>query len=304
MYNDCIGICIRVTPQEVNRPIPWAKRERRMNMLEENVHEEVEVEESEQADEGDDLFAALEQIRNSEDEEVEEAEEEIEETEGPEEVEEETPEDTLEQTPEENAQFAEQRRQRQFEERFQSELQNRAEYQLAKKLEAMYGMPIEDIQKQIEEAELQNQSKETGVPIEYLRQQQEMERRIQEMEHAQTRYQYESWKMRVDKEGADLQSRYNALTLDDITNAQTAMLQQFGNVDMPLEQVVWAMYGEKIANAIQQENRQKDLAERSGRKKPVNPVGGKSPEEPTLTAEEERIARELGVSPADYLKYK
>ena len=102
-----------------------------------------------------------------------------------------------------------------------------------------------------------------------------------------------------------MKQEYSFLTDDDIQEAVDYILNVAQNVDLPLEHAVFAVHGKKIAEALANAKLQEQLAADSGRKKtPVTPKSGKTSQTRTATAEERYIAKQLGMSVDEYLKYK
>jgi hypothetical protein len=214
------------------------------------------------------------------------------------------------QTPEENARFAEMRRQQQEAQRqqelLQQQMQQTPEYQLAKTLENLYGVPVDQLHKQIQEAQLEQESKDKGVPIEYLKQQQTMQQQYNDLQAQLARVQFDGWYNRVNTEGTQLLDQYKMLTQDDISEAMNYSLERFGVNDMPLEQAVMALHGQKIITSLRESARQEALAEKGGRKNTALPPQstGKAPSKGVLSEDEKAAAKALGISEEDYLKYK
>lgn len=259
---------------------------------------------------GEDLLAeALKSIKDGNLPEVDEDyEDEIETEEEPqveeESVEEESPSDPEttkpQQTAEENAKFAEQRRQRQLDE----QLKQTAEYKLAKQLEELYGMPVDELAKQIEESKLQEQAKSQNIPVEYLRRQQELEQRLAAQEAEVNAQKFQAWDSRMSLEEQSLKNTYSMLTEQDFLDARMHLLES-GRVNEPLERAVKYLHSEKIMTAQIEKAKQDWLAEQSGRKQsPVAVKGGKPKQIGSLTAEESAMAKAMGISEEDYLKYK
>lgn len=231
------------------------------------------------------------------DESIEDNEAEIEESE---EEEKEVPEKKV-QSKEENAKFAEQRRQAQL----QKQLQESPEYKLAQRLANRYGVTVEQALQQLEEAEMQSQAEKEGVPVEVLKRQRELEQRIEQQELEFKRIQFESWQRRVDSEKEAVKKDMAFLSDEDIDQAVVYMLDKVKNPDLPLEEAVYAVHGKKIAQSLRDQAKQDALAEISGRtKSPLAPQGGKPNPTNSLTTEEKYVARQMGISEKDYLKYK
>lgn len=229
----------------------------------------------------------------------------------------EPPNDTKVQTSDENARFAEMRRQQQIEKRVQEELQKRMqespEAKLAKQLSEMYGQPPEIIMAQLKEAQLQREATQKQVPVELLRQQQvERERIAQQQTQQQAQLQdlqFQLWQNRVNTEKASLladQTYKGVLTDADVDQAIEHMLTTLQNPNLPLDQVVMALHGKKITNAIREQAKNDALAEVSGRaKNPVAPSGGgKTANAPIATEDEIYVAKKMGIPIEEYLKWK
>lgn len=213
------------------------------------------------------------------------------------------------QTPDENAKFAEQRRQQQLEQRVQQELerlkQEAPEFKMAQTLSQMYGKPVDQIFAELQQAALQKQAQEQGVPVEVLKQIQDTTSRSAQLEQQLNQMRFDSWKNRVDSEATTLQSKYPMLSQDDMNQSQEYLLDTLRNPDFPLERAVFALHGEKIATGLREIAKQEALAEISGRgKSPLPPQGGKPSPTDTLTEQERYAAQAMGVSEEDYLKYK
>lgn len=211
------------------------------------------------------------------------------------------------QTPEENARFAEMRRQKQAEERAKELLKQTPEYQLAQFLAQQYGMTPDQLLAKVQEAVLQRQAQQMGVPIEVLKQIEEERRARQELEQRLAQTEFQSWYSQKQAEMAQLKSRFSGvLTDEDLQSAVMYQLETLKNPDLPLEQVVYAVHGGKIAEHLRKIAKQEALAEISGRKQgPLPPQSAKSaPADYGLTEEEKYVARKLGLTEAEYAKFK
>lgn len=213
------------------------------------------------------------------------------------------------QSKEENARFAAMRRQREMEQKIQAEIerlkQEAPEFQIAHTLSEMYGMTPEELLQQLQEAKLQKEAQEKGVPIEFLRERLLEQQRLNQLEEELNRLRFQQWQSRIEAESLKLKQEYNFLTDDDIQEAVDYILNVAQNVDLPLEHAVFAVHGKKIAEALANAKLQEQLAADSGRKKtPITPKSGKTSQTRTATAEERYIAQQLGMSVDEYLKYK
>ncbi|CAB4144598.1 hypothetical protein UFOVP453_48 [uncultured Caudovirales phage] len=222
---------------------------------------------------------------------------------------EETTSESAVQTPEENARYAEQRRQKQLEERVKSELererQQAPEFQVAKLLSDMYGMPVDELYSQLQEAALQKQAEERGLPIEVMKQLSEYEQQQTQLQEQLHFMQFQNWQNKVTTEAQQLVTQYPMLTQDDIEQAKFYLLETLQNPDIPLERAVFALHGGKITDSFKNLAKQEAMAEISGRKKGgLPPQSMKTSDGQTLSEEERYVARMMGLSEADYIKYK
>lgn len=275
----------------------------------------------------EDLFAALQSLKlenddddnevdvveNNEDELDNNKDEEEIDTNVQEEDEEDEQEEDLQEEPtkkkqskEENAKFAAERRQKELEKKVQEKLSSSPEFALAQKLSDMYGKPVDEIMKDIQEAQLQKEATERNLPIELLRERNEDKARIQSVEDELNQLKFQAWEARIQTESQTLKGKYTMLTDDDIEESVQFLLNTVGNVNMPLSQAVYALHGEKIIESKANAKAQDNLASQSGRKTktPLPPNNGKQKVQGSLTSDELRFAKMLGISESDYLKNK
>jgi hypothetical protein len=249
--------------------------------------------------------------------ETEEAETETEETETEtetEEVEQQQEEEEVEQsekqqTPEQNAKYAEQRRQSLVEQRVKQELEQlkeqSKEFQLAQMLANQYGMPIDQLYEQVQEAVMQKQAEEKGVPLEVMRQLTQYEQQQSQLQEQINLMQFQNWQNKIFAESQQMMTQYPMLTQDDIDTAKYYLLETLQNPEIPLQQAVYALHGDKIADSLKTLAKQEALAEISGRKKGgLPPQSMKSSDAVSLTDEERFVAKMMGISEVDYIKYK
>lgn len=255
----------------------------------------------------DEIDESVETVDNEDptDEKEEETEEtKEEETEETEEIEEEK----KSQTPEENRKFAEQRRQQEFDKRLQEELDKRLnenkELQSAKLLQEQFGLDLPTILENLNYQRMVEQSQQTGIPIEVLQQQAQLQQKSEYSDQRLAELEFKLWQSEIRSEAVEVQKDYPMLTTEDMQQAVTYMTETLGTTSIPLKQAVMAVHGDKIMESLRTQARNEVLAEKSGRKTPLQPQGGKSPSTPTLTDDERFIAKQLGVSEEDYLKYK
>lgn len=216
------------------------------------------------------------------------------------------------QSAEENKRFAAERRQREEQAKIQAELDKfkseSADMKLAKRLSEMYGgIEPTELLKQLEEAELQKEAEAKQLPVELLRERRADQGRIAELEAQIQQINFQNWQNRIQSESKVLADRFPMLDAADMDLATDFMLRTAQDVNMPLEQAVYAVHGQKIIEALSNNKVQEKLAADSGRRKktPVPPTNGKpSGEGKTLTADELAVAKAFGMSADDYLKYK
>lgn len=211
------------------------------------------------------------------------------------------------QTPEENARFAEERRQRQAEQRAQEALEKLKEsdpaFQAAKLLEELYGAPISQIQSQLQKARLEQIAQQRSLPVEAVEQIDRAESAQAKATQELVQIQFAAWETRMGQEGMQLREQYPVLSEDDIQQAQAYILNTARNPELPLQQAVMAVHGQKITEAIKQQAKNEALAEISGRKTtPLPPQGGKPAAINTLTADQKYVAKMMGISEEEYQK--
>jgi hypothetical protein len=216
---------------------------------------------------------------------------------------------TQTQTPEQNAQYAEQRRQSLVEQRVQQEVQRlqqeSQEYQMAKLLSEMYEMPVNELYEQLQEKQMEKQAEQRGVPVEIMKQLNAYEQQQTQLQEQLYFMQFQNWQNRVDEEAKHMQSQYSMLSAEDIEQAKFFLLDTLQNPEIPLQNAVFALHGDKIANSLKELAKQEALAEISGRKKGgLPPQSMKTTDTQTLTDEERYIAKMMGLSEADYIKYR
>lgn len=237
----------------------------------------------------------------------EDAEEELDESEPePEQESELESEEPKKQSREENARFAEQRRQQQLEQQLQERLQQSKEFQTAKLLSEMYGVPQEQLYDKLYEAKLTQEAKKQNVPVEYLREREQLRQQQQQLQDQLHTIMFQQWQTRMDAEKAQLKSQFNMLSEDDLETASYYMLNDLKRTDLPLENAVFALHGAKILGGLKNTAKNEALAEISGRKKSPLPVkGGKSQNDTvSLSDEEQYVAKKLGLTDKEYLKWK
>lgn len=258
--------------------------------------DDVDTDDTDDSDDTDDDNDTDEQDENSDDQNIDD-------NENQDDQEQKEP-DKKQQSAEENARFAEMRRQQQLEQQVQDRMKQSPEYQIAQMLAQRYGVSTDQMLNQLKENALAEQAQKQGVPIEYLRRQQELEDRIRQQELQFQEVQFERWKTRVDGEMKTVKTDYPMLDDNDLKQAVDYMFQ-VGNTDLPLDQAVFAVHGKKIATALKEQAEQDALATVSGRKpSPLKPQGGKPNPTVQLSADEKYVAKMMGITEKEYLKYK
>jgi hypothetical protein len=209
-----------------------------------------------------------------------------------------------------NAKFAKERREREARERAEAELerlkQESPEFQLAKMLSETYGQPVEQIMRQIQEEQLRQEAAQRKVPIEELREKRAEKERADRLEQSLMELQFKDWQRQMSVDGTKLLNEYKMLTQEDMDAAENYILNVAKNVEMPLEDAVFAVHGKKIAKALAKGQQQEDLAKQSGRSKktPLPPNNSKAKKNVSLTADEQAMARAFNMSDEEYAKYK
>lgn len=254
--------------------------------------EDEEVEEVEELDDE-------EGIDNKDDEEEYEDEEE-------EEDEDEEVEEPKRQSKEDNAKFAARRRQQELEQKVQEELKNSAEYKLAQKLAKQFGKPIDQILVELEEADIQQEAEQRQTSPEQIRREREANSRADQLEQQINELKFQNWQTQIKSDGQAIMSEYTMLKQADIDQAVDYILNVAKNVELPLEDAVFAVHGKKIAKAMATQKVQDDLANQSGRKRkiPLSPTNSKPSQAKSLSADEAYIARQFGMSDDEYRKFQ
>jgi phage I-like protein len=215
------------------------------------------------------------------------------------------------QSKEDNAKFAAKRRQQELESRVQAELdklkQESPEFKLAQQLSKQFGKSPEEIMVEMEEEDLKREAEATKIPIERLRQERETADRVNLLETQLNDLRYQAWQTQINSDKQALQTKYPMLTGEDMDNAVDYILTTLQNVEVPLEQAVYSLHGQKIIEALADQKVQENLAKESGRKRktPLAPNTTKKPQKITkLSADEKEAAKIFGMSEEEYEKYK
>jgi hypothetical protein len=214
------------------------------------------------------------------------------------------------QSKEDNAKFAQKRREEEARKRAEAELerlkQEAPEFKLAQMLSDQFGKPVEDIMKEIQEEQIKQEAEKSGRSVEDIRQQREQADKLTNLEKQNAMLQFKFWELQVKADGDRLMNEYKMLTQEDIDKATDYILNTAKNVELPLEDAVFAVHGKKIVDALAKGKVQENLAEQSGRKRktPLAPNNSKPSKVVTLTEQEKQIARMYGMTDEEYAKYK
>lgn len=210
------------------------------------------------------------------------------------------------QSREENAYYAEKRRQEQVEKQLQERLQKTKEYQTTQLLSEMYGVPQEELYDKLYEAKLARESRDKNVPVEYLKEREELRKQQQTLQDQLQQLMFQQWQSRIDAEKVQLKQQFNMLTDADLDEAATYMLETLGRTDVPLQQAAFALHGARILDGLKNTAKNEALAEVSGRKKSPLPTknGSKAESAVSLSDEERYVAKKLGLTDKEYSKWK
>lgn len=210
------------------------------------------------------------------------------------------------QSKEQNARFAEMRRQQQLEQLAQEKIKQSKEYQTTRLLSEMYGVPQEELYDRLYEAKLEREAQAQNVPVEYLREREELRKQQQTLQDQLHTIMFQQWQGRIDAEKNHLKQQFNMLSDDDINSAAYYMLNDLKRTDLPLENAVFALHGAKILDGLKNTAKNEALAEMSGRKKSPLPTrnGSKQTESVLLSDEERYVAKKLGLTDKEYSKWK
>lgn len=205
---------------------------------------------------------------------------------------------------EENARNAERRRQQEqaIADRLKAES---PEYKLAQQMAAMSGKSVEQLMAELHEAELVQNAKQRGVPLEIAREMHESKQRADQLERKLAQLEFNTWVSRIDQESATLKADFPMLNDADLAEAKRYLLQDLKNPELPLERAVFALHGKKIMDNIRDASKNEALAEASGRKAKSTPAPkvSKSPEVVTLTDEQKAAAQIFGMTEDEYIKW-
>jgi hypothetical protein len=272
--------------------------------------EEDDAEDDEYEDESEEEYEDEEEYEEDEDEEFED-EDEYEDDEETDEDEDDEEDEPKVQSKEDNAKFAAQRRQQELEARVQAELDKlkaeSPEFKLAQQLSKQFGKSPEEIMAEMQEEDLKREAEATKIPIERLRQERETADKVNQLEAQLNELRYQAWQTQINSDKQALQTKYPMLTGEDMDNAVDYILTTLQNVEVPLEQAVYSLHGQKIIEALADQKVQENLAKDSGRKRktPLAPNTTKKAQKlTTLSADEKYAAKVFGMSEEEYEKYK
>jgi phage I-like protein len=159
---------------------------------------------------------------------------------------------------------------------------------------------------EMKEAALVEDAKTAKVPVEVLRAQRDAEERADDLEKQINQLKFQNWQTKIQADAEKLRGEYKMLSKEDMDAATNYILNVARNVDMPLEEAVYAVHGKKIVQALAKSRVQEDLANQSGRKKktPPSPNNGKAKATATLSPEESYIAKQFGMTGEEYNKFR
>lgn len=179
------------------------------------------------------------------------------------------------------------------------------EYQLATRIANMYGVSVEDLQKQLDEADLKKRAETEGIPIEVAQRLHKSEQAQSELQNQLVQMQFATWKNRVQAEQTALHKDLPMLTDADMESAQTYLLTVLRNPEASLESAVYALHGKKIIDHERKQSKTEAIAEVTNRKKGAPPASGAKPSaKSVLTDDEKAIAKAFGMSDSEYIKWK
>lgn len=219
------------------------------------------------------------------------------------------------QTPEQNAYFAELRRQREAAEqqmRLQQQIeimrQQMPETQIAQILAQEYGVSPQEMLVRLQQAQIEKEAAQRGLtPQQVMWERQQAAQQQQQQQFIQMQQQYlgiQSLMTRLQREGMEVQAKYPTLTPDDLTEAVIYGYEQ-NAMHLPLEDLVRARHADKLFAADYGAARQQALAQVSGRmQNSIKAPAGRSPKPYNLTDAERFFAKKMGMSEAEYAKWK
>jgi phage I-like protein len=160
---------------------------------------------------------------------------------------------------------------------------------------------------EMQEEDLKREAEATKIPIERLRQERETADKVNQLEAQLNELRYQAWQTQINSDKQALQTKYPMLTGEDMDNAVDYILTTLQNVEVPLEQAVYSLHGQKIIEALADQKVQENLAKDSGRKRktPLAPNTTKKAQKLiNLTADEKYAAKVFGMTEDEYEKYK
>lgn len=258
--------------------------------------EEYEDEDDEESDD-DEEDVDIEEEDEDEDEDLDDADDEDDDEE------EEEPQG---QSKEDNAKFAARRRQQELDARVQEQLKNSPEYKIAQKLAKQFGKPIDQILTELDDADIQEEAEKRQVTPETVRRERETIERADRLEQENSQLKFQYWQNQIQQDTTKLLTEYPMLNQVDMDKAVDYILNVAKNVELPLEDAMFAVHGKKITKAMAKQTVQDDLATQSGRKRktPLVPNNSKSSQSKALSADEQYIARQFGMTDDEYRKFQ
>jgi hypothetical protein len=273
-----------------------------------NLAKEDSEDNSLEDDEADDEELTDDDEESDDDEEesddsIEDEEDDLDEEEDDDEEEDEEPQG---QSKEDNAKFAARRRQQELEARVQEQLKSSPEYKIAQKLAKQFGKPIDQILTELDDADIQSEAEQRQVTPEQVRKERERDERADRLEQENNQLKFQYWQTQIQLDTSKLLTDYPMLTQVDMDKAVDYILNVAKNVELPLEDAMFAVHGKKITKAMAKQTVQDDLATQSGRKRktPLVPNNSKSSQSKSLSADEQYIARQFGMTDDEYRKFQ
>jgi hypothetical protein len=210
------------------------------------------------------------------------------------------------QSKEDNAKFAARRRQQELDAKVQEQLKNSPEYKIAQKLAKQFGKPIDQILTELDDADIQEEAEKRQVTPEQVRRERETIERADRLEQENSQLKFQYWQNQIQQDTTKLLTEYPMLNQLDMDKAVDYILNVAKNVELPLEDAMFAVHGKKITKAMAKQTVQDDLATQSGRKRktPLVPNNSKSSQSTSLSADEKYIARQFGMTDDEYRKFQ
>lgn len=180
------------------------------------------------------------------------------------------------------------------------------EFELVNTLAQMNGLSVDEMIAQLREQQIEQTAKTEGISVEAAKKQFKQSQEVEELKNTVGKLQYDAWSSQLSTQAEQLKSKYPTLTDNDIAEAKNYILHTVGNVNVTLQQAVYALHGEKLVESATKAKVQEDLAKRSGRssKTPPSPNNSQLADQVELTNAEKAMIKKLGLSEKDFLANK